>query len=136
MNTPVNQAVTETVTDAHGQTRDCVLPGKAATLLLSTDGLIVGANEEGARLLNYSVQRNDRLHASQVLPGLAKTDLLEKGGERVSSYLRFLSHIGYHFKVIAMNGREFLAELYFSDLNHTSRHQILILIYPVKEQSR
>lgn len=136
MNTAVNQAVTETVTDAHGQTRDCVLPGKAATLLLSTDGLIVDVNEEGTRLLNYSMQRSDRLHVSQVLPGLAKTDLLEKGGERVSSYLRFLSRIGHHFKVIAMNGGEFLAELYFSDLNHASGHQILIMIYPAPEASR
>lgn len=136
MNTAVNQAVTETVTDAHGQTRDCVLPGKAATLLLSTDGLIVDVNEEGTRLLNYSMQRSDRLHVSQVLPGLAKTDLLEKGGERVSFYLRFLSRIGHHFKVIAMNGGEFLAELYFSDLNHASGHQILIMIYPTPEASR
>lgn len=136
MNTAVNQAVTETVIDAHGQTRDCALPGKAATLLLSTDGLIVDVNEEGTRLLNYSMQRSDRLHVSQVLPGLAKTDLLEKGGERVSSYLRFLSRIGHHFKVIAMNGGEFLAELYFSDLNHASGHQILIMIYPAPEASR
>lgn len=42
MNMAVNQVATETVTDAHDQTRDCALPGKAATLLLSTDGLIVG----------------------------------------------------------------------------------------------
>lgn len=121
---------------AHDQTRDCALPGKAATLLLSTDGLIVGINEQDARLLNYSMQHSNRLHVSQVLPGLGKTDLLEKSDERVSSYLRFLSRIGHHFKVTAMNGEEFLAELYFSDLNHASGHQILILIYPVQEQSR
>jgi hypothetical protein len=129
-------AMTEMVTATHEQTRGCVFPGKAATLLLSTDGVIVGVNEEGTRLLNYSVQRNERLHASQVLPGLAKIDLLEKGGERVSSYLRFLSRIGHHFKVIAMNGGEFFAELYFSDLNHASGHQILIMIYPAPEASR
>lgn len=128
--------MTEIVTATHEQTRGCVFPGKAATLLLSTDGVIVGVNEEGTRLLDYSVQLDDRLHVSQMLPDLAKTDLLEKSDERASSYLRFLSRIGHHFKVTAMNGEEFLAELYFSDLNHASGHQILILIYPVQEQSR
>jgi hypothetical protein len=128
-------AMTEIVTATHEQTRGCVFPGKAATLLLSTDGVIVGVNEEGTRLLDYSVQLDDRLHVSQMLPGLAKTGLLEKSGERVSSYLRFLSRIGHHFKVTAMNGGEFFAELYFSDLNHASGHQILIMIYPVPETS-
>ena len=128
--------MTEIVTATHEQTWGCVFPGKAAALLLSTDGVIVGVNEEGTRLLDYSVQLDDRLHVSQMLPGLAKTDLLEKGGERVSSYLRFLSRIGHHFKVIAMNGEEFFAELYFSDLNHASGHQILIMIYPAAETSR
>jgi hypothetical protein len=35
-----------------------------------------------------------------------------------------------------MNGGEFFAELYFSDLNHASGHQILIMIYPAPEASR
>jgi nitrogen-specific signal transduction histidine kinase len=136
MSTVIKQTMIEVVTDTHEQTQFSVLAGKSATLLLSNEGMIVGVNEEGARLLDYSLQSTDRLHVSQVLPGLAKTDLLEKGEERVSPYFRFLSRIGYHFKIIAMNGREFSAELYFSDLSHGKQHQILILIYPVQEENR
>ena len=93
-----------------------------AILMLSGDGIILNTNKEGAALLGYS-EHSSKLHVSKVIPQLTKIDLLEDGN-RVNSYLRFLSRIGRRFEVIGLNGTRFMGELYFNDIKVSYKHQM------------
>ncbi|MCW5618216.1 MAG: hypothetical protein KIS65_03240 [Nitrosomonas sp.] len=105
---------------------------KAVTFLLSGDGMIRDVNEAAGNILGYTAEYAGR-HVSGILPSLTDMDLLEENGARVNPYLRFLSHIGHNFKVIAVDGRQFAGEVYFSDLGNTDQHHILVMIYPIWE---
>ncbi|SER20475.1 hypothetical protein SAMN05421690_101255 [Nitrosomonas sp. Nm51] len=108
---------------------------KPAIFMLSEDGVILETNDEGARLLDYSPGQVDKPHISRVIPQLAEIDLLEDG-ERVNTYLRFLSRIGRHFNVTGMNGAHFSGELYFNDTNTFDQHRIIVTIYPVHKETK
>ncbi|HBV21525.1 MAG TPA: hypothetical protein PKM20_03890 [Nitrosomonas sp.] len=108
---------------------------KPVILMLSEDGVILDTNDEGTRLLDFSPGQANRLHISRVVPQLAEIDLLEDG-ERVNTYLRFLSRIGRHFEVIGMNGAHFSGELYFNDINTFDKHQIIVMIYPIHKETK
>ncbi|SFL31874.1 hypothetical protein SAMN05216302_10607 [Nitrosomonas aestuarii] len=105
-----------------------------AILMLSGDGIILNTNKEGAALLGYS-EHSSKLHVSKVIPQLTKIDLLEDGN-RVNSYLRFLSRIGRRFEVIGLNGTRFMGELYFNDIKVSYKHQIIVMIFPVYHDSK
>lgn len=106
-----------------------------AILAVSNDGMILECNKIGEKILDFPKKPLKEVHISMLLPQLKKIDLLEKNGERVNPYLRFLSRIGRNFKVISMNGKQFSSELYFSDINFQNRHQIIIMIYPTQQES-
>ena len=106
--------------------------GGAAIFIVSESGTILQINDQGRKLLNCSNEESDEIHISQLLPLLNKIDLLEKGNERVNTYLRFLSRIGHHFKVTSLNDKQFSGELFFSDINHHDQHLIMIMLYPVQ----
>ncbi len=116
-----------------GQDQDSAHRAKAVTLLLSGDGMIRDVNEEAGSILGYTAACAGR-HVSGLLPNLTGVDLLEESGVCVNPYLRFLSRIGYNFKIIAMDGRRFSGEVYFSDLGNIDQHQILVMIYPIREE--
>ena len=97
--------------------------------MLSDDGMILESNTEGHKLLGYAT---DKIHISKIIPFLSKIDLLEKGNERVSPYLRFLSRIGHHFNVTSITGKSFSGEVCFSDIHHQDQHLILIMVYPTQ----
>ncbi len=102
---------------------------EAATFLLSGDGMIRDINDMAGSILGYTVKCAGQ-HISGILPNLTGVNLLEESGARVNPYLRFLSRIGYNFKIIARDGGQFSGEVYFSDLGNTDQHQILVMIYP------
>lgn len=101
----------------------------AAIFMLSNDGMILESNTEGKKLLDYSTDESDERHISRLIPLLKKIDLLEKGDNRVNPYLRFLSRVGYLFKITEAKGRIFDGELYFSDIHYHDQHLIMIIIY-------
>lgn len=129
MNVQLKEALSETHDQFHNHGRR----DKAATFLVSENGMILDANVKGARLLGCSPKHSAKHHISRLLPNLAEIDLLEEGGERVNPYLRYLSRIGYNFKIIASDGKHFTGELFFSDLKNIDQHQILIMIYPIDD---
>ena len=102
---------------------------EAAIFMLSEDGMILDANKDAVRLLGHSTTQSNGQHISRIIPQLANVDLLEDG-ERVNSYLRYLSRIGHYFKVIGMNGMHFSGESYFNDIKVFNQHQIIVMIYP------
>ncbi|MBX3630729.1 MAG: hypothetical protein KF908_12645 [Nitrosomonas sp.] len=106
-------------------------PDGYATLILSDTGMIVGANRAGKKLLDISSKQTYRLHISQIILALTKTDLLDKHEKRVNTYLRFLSRIGYRFKLRDLSGAEFFGELFFSDIDSPHQHRIAVKIQPV-----
>ncbi len=122
--------VKDSLSDIHEQYLNAQNRGNALIFLVSDNGIILDVNDEGIRLLGYSPGSYAKRHISKLLPKLAKIDLLEDEGERVNSYLRFLSRIGHNFKILASDGNHFKGELYFSDLKHKDQHQILIIFYP------
>ncbi len=106
-------------------------PDGYATLILSETGMIIDANHAGKKLLDISPKQTRRLHISQIIPTLTKTDLLDKHEKRVNTYLRFLSRIGYRFKLRNLSGAEFFGELFFSDIDSPHQHRIAVKIQPV-----
>ncbi len=110
--------------------------GGVVILILSESGTIQQINDEDRKLLGCPNDKPDEIHISQLLPLLNKIDLLEKGNERVNTYLRFLSRIGHHFKVTSLSGRKFRGELFFSDINHHDQHLIMVMLYPAQYDTK
>ena len=106
-------------------------PDGYATLILSDAGMIVDANHAGKKLLDISLKQTRKLHISQIILTLTKMDLLDKHEKRVNAYLRFLSRIGYRFKLRNLSGAEFFGELFFSDIDAPHQHLIAVKIQPV-----
>lgn len=105
-----------------------------AILTVSCGGMVLECNEISEKILDIPEQYPDGIHISMLFPQLQNIDLLEADGERVNPYLRFLSRIGRNFKVVSMTGRRFLGELFFSDITFQNRHQIIVMVYPVKQE--
>ncbi|SEQ98757.1 hypothetical protein SAMN05421690_100521 [Nitrosomonas sp. Nm51] len=108
-------------------TRSCAIP---AMLMLSGDGKILYVNKEAEKLLNFPAKQRHKLHISKVILALGKVDLLEKSKDRVNTFLRFLSRIGYRFKLCSFNGKRFTGELFFNDIDLDGCHNVVVLIYP------
>lgn len=106
-----------------------------AALTVSSSGMVLECNEISKEILNIPQKYSSGIHISMLLPQLQEIDLLEKEEKRVNPYLRFLSRMGRNFKIISMTGRRFLGELYFSDITFQNRHQIIIMIYPAKQEN-
>lgn len=104
-----------------------------AVLILSEDGMIRDCNKQGENLLGGSSKRLSKLHISQLLPKLAKIDLLKE--KRASPYLRFLSRIGHPFEVVSLSGVHFAGRLFFSDIENCGLHQLVVMIHPVYQKN-
>lgn len=104
---------------------------KAAIFILSNNGMILEANQEGSQLLGHSPDQSHsgKHHISSVIPKLATVELIEKTEGRVNPYLRFLSRIGHKFEVNTGSEMQTGCELYFNDIKNVGQHQILVMLY-------
>lgn len=102
-----------------------------AAVTLDSDGTILDCNQSASVLLNCSVIKPTWLHISEFFPQLAEITLLI--GESINPKLRFLSRVGYHFEVIAMNGLRFASKLYFVDIDHLGDHYLRLIIVPASQ---
>ncbi|MDR4515162.1 hypothetical protein [Nitrosomonas sp.] len=134
MNDISEDALTTNLPGNHLQQQNYIIP--PITLILTEDGTIVESNKKGKKLLDYSSGKSGKKHISKLVPLLAEVHLLDKGNERVNPYLRFLSRIGYHFKLTGLRGRKFAGELFFSDITFHNQHLIMIMIFPSRYESR
>lgn len=101
-------------------------------LVLTEDGVIQCCNDVGVKLLGYQPENLTKRHISEILPQLSGINLSK--GERVNPYLRFLSRVGYEFSVVGNDGRRFLGELFFNDLENHGQHRIVVMIRPIRDK--
>lgn len=103
-----------------------------AAVTLDSDGTILDCNQTASVLLNCSETKPIWKHISDLFPQLAEITLLI--GESINPKLRFLSRVGYHFDVIAMNGLRFASKLYFVDIDRLGEHYLRLIIVPVLQK--
>lgn len=134
MNMPADTAQNTSSLIQNSKTRSS-FANNPAILTVSSNGMVLECNEISEKILDIPLQHPDGLHISRLFPQLQDINLLEAEGERVNPYLRFLSRIGRNFEIVSMTGRQFLGELFFSDITYQNRHQIIIMVYPVRQEN-
>lgn len=102
-----------------------------AAITIDTGGKILECNKTASRLLEYDFNKKSWPHISKFIPQLAEMTLLT--GESINPKLRFLSRIGHHFDVIAMNGLRFASKLYFIDIDRFGEHNLRLIIVPTPQ---
>ncbi len=100
-----------------------------AEITLYDNGIIKSCSNAGAELLGCSMNVLLMHHVSKILPQLAGVSLLE--GNRVNSYLRFLSRAGHQFEVIGFSGSHFLSAVFFNDIEDFGSHCMRIIFRPI-----
>lgn len=101
-----------------------------AALILYDNGMISACNQASGDLLCCSASELIGQHITRVLPQLIKTKLVQN--KRANSYLRFLSRIGYCFKVVNLRGESFKGEIFFNDVEYLDRHYLRVIICLVR----
>jgi predicted glutamine amidotransferase len=109
----------------------CQSEQQTAELMLYHNGTIRECTQAAAELLDCSPSKLIWQHISTIMPQLGETTLMQ--GERVSPNLRFLSHIGYGFEVIGVNGVHFSCALFFNEVENFGRHCLRLIIRPITQ---
>ena len=100
-----------------------------AILTLDSDGMICHCNQSVCQLLNCTPNRVIWKKINMILPQLENIKLMQEEG--VNPNLRFLSRIGHHFEVMALDGRRFKSMLYFKYVEDSGKHCLRLIIKPV-----
>lgn len=119
------------VNAAKANTRSYVEDG-IAILSVQANGTISGCNQSASELLSCDASSLTWQHVSTFFPQLTETALLVD--EKINPNLRFLSRIGYHFEVVAMNGMRFASKLFFVDIDHLGEHYLRLIIRPISQE--
>ncbi len=110
----------------------CPSEEETAVLTLYDNGTICECNKAAARLLDCVPNKLTWQPISKFLPRLAETPLMQ--GESINPNLRFLSHIGYSFEVIGMNGVHFACMLFFNEIENFGRHYLRLIFRPIEQE--
>ncbi len=109
----------------------CQSEQQTAELMLYFNGTIRECNQAAAALLDCAPSKLIWQHISTIMPQLGETTLMQ--GDRVNPNLRFLSHIGYGFEVIGLNGVHFACALFFNEVENFGRHCLRLILRPIAE---
>lgn len=109
----------------------CQSEQQTAVLMLYDNGTIRECNQAAAELLDCAPSKITWQHISTIMPQLGETTLMQ--GERINPNLRFLSHIGYGFEVIGLNGVHFACALFFNEVENFGRHCLRLIIRPIAQ---
>ncbi|MDI1307988.1 MAG: hypothetical protein PSV17_00965 [Methylotenera sp.] len=109
----------------------CRSEQETAVLTLYENGTIRDCNQAAAELLDCNPSKLTWRHISTVMPELTEDKLMQ--GEKVNPHLRFLSHIGYGFEVVAFNGEHFSCALFFNEVESFGRHCLRLIIRPITQ---
>ena len=109
----------------------CRSEQETAVLMLYDNGTILDCNQAAAELLDCIPSKLTWQHISTVMPQLTEATLMQ--GEKINPHLRFLSHIGYGFEVIALSGVHFACALFFNEVESFGRHCLRLIIRPITQ---
>lgn len=109
----------------------CRSEQETAVLMLYDNGTILDCNQAAAELLGCIPSKLTWKHISTVMPQLTEATLMQ--GEKINPHLRFLSHIGYGFEVIALSGVHFACALFFNEVESFGRHCLRLIIRPITQ---
>ncbi|HPX88940.1 MAG TPA: hypothetical protein PL133_06710 [Methylophilaceae bacterium] len=112
----------------------CPSEERTAVLTLDENGTIFDCNQAAAKLIDCVPSRLKWKHISKVIPEFAETALVQGG--IVNPNLRFLSHIGYQFELVGLNGVHIACALFFNEVEDFGRHCLRMIIRPVAEDSQ
>lgn len=110
----------------------CRSEEETAVLTLYDNGTICECNKAAARLLDCVPNKLTWQHISKFLPRLVETPLMQ--GESINPNLRFLSHIGYSFEVVGMNGVHFACMLFFNEIENFGRRYLRLIFRPIEQE--
>jgi len=109
----------------------CRSEQETAVLMLYDNGTILDCNQAAAELLDCTPSKLTWQHISTIMPQLTEATLMQ--GEKINPHLRFLSHIGYGFEVIALSGVHFACALFFNEVESFGRHCLRLIIRPMTQ---
>ena len=119
--------------DVHKAAREnaclCRSEQETAILMLYDNGTILDCNQAAAELLDCIPSKLTWRHISTIMPQLTEDTLMQ--GEKINPHLRFLSHIGYGFEVVALSGVHFVCALFFNEVENFGRHCLRLIIRPI-----
>ncbi len=101
-------------------------------LTLHLNGMITECNKAGGRLLDCLPSELVWRHISQLLPQLKNVALMQ--GQNLSSYLGFLSRVGYQFEVISLKGAHLLGKAFFCEIGSMEHRFLRIIICPISQE--
>lgn len=101
-------------------------------LTIYDNGMVKSCSQAAAELLGYSHDKLRWRHISTLLPQLSDMAITEGG--QVNPHLRYLSHIGYHFDVIDMQGAHIACALFFNEVECFDKHYLRVIFRPVEQQ--
>lgn len=100
-----------------------------AMLVIDSNGMICHCNQSASQLLNCTPSRMVWKNIVLMLPQLENVQLMQE--ENINPNLKFLSRIGHHFEVMALDGRRFNSKLYFKQVEDSGKHWLRLIIKPV-----
>lgn len=109
----------------------CRSEQETAVLMLYDNGVIRDCNQAATQLLNCNASQLNWQHISTILPELSETKLMQ--GASINPQLRFLSHIGHGFEVVAFNGVHIACALFFNEVESFGRHCLRLIIRPISQ---
>jgi len=101
-------------------------------LTIYDNGMIRSCSKAAIELLGYSFDKLRWRHISTLLPQFSDIAII-KGGQ-IDPNLRFLSHIGYHFDVIGMQGAHIACALFFNEIERSGKHYLRVIFRPIEPQ--
>ncbi len=104
---------------------------KEVVLTLLENGMILNCNQAGASLLGCDPSNLTWQPVSRLLPQLADMALVVD--DKINPYLKFLSVVGHRYEVVAINGKHFACELFFSEVEEFGRHCLRVVMLPIRQ---
>jgi len=101
-------------------------------LTIYDNGMIRSCSKAAIELLGYSFDKLRWRHISTLLPQFSDIAIIKAG--QIDPNLRFLSHIGYHFDVIDMQGAHIACALFFNEIERSGKHYLRVIFRPVQPQ--
>ena len=103
-------------------------------LTIYDNGMIRSCSKDASTLLACSLDKLRWRHVSTFIPQLADIAMMEGG--QINPNLRYLSHIGYHFDLVNMQGAHIACALFFHEIEHFDKHYLRVIFRPVEHRSR
>lgn len=102
-------------------------------MILNDDGIITDCNGACTNLLGCPQAEVIWQHISKFLPQIH--DAMLFNNHQLNPHLRYLSHIGHHFKAVKNDGTLFFSKIFFVELGNTYESFIRVIIRPIQPEA-